>query len=175
MADIPGCGLECSDLQPANPPDFVAEPPNFLPNVTDPAIRRWALDVHSLWNLLTRQVYLNVHSARTKVNETGSHDRWERRIASYGMDLHWKQGGREKGKLRGEEKETAACDEDWQGKLRERKAAVGGGKRLLNVASTATCGMEGEAEGEKQRERKATVGNWKRLLHVARAAACGKD
>lgn len=50
--------MGCSDLQPANPPDFVAEPPNFLPNVTDPGIRRWALDVHSLWNFLTRQVYL---------------------------------------------------------------------------------------------------------------------
>ncbi|XP_031478061.1 probable trehalase [Nymphaea colorata] len=45
-----------SDLVSHVPPDFKAEPEGFLPRVEDPAARKWALEVHSLWRLLSRKV-----------------------------------------------------------------------------------------------------------------------
>lgn len=45
-----------SDLVHAEPEDFVAEPPGFLPKVENPKVRAWALEVHSLWKNLTRRV-----------------------------------------------------------------------------------------------------------------------
>lgn len=44
----------CSDVSAEQAPDFKPQPVNFLPNVTEPAIRQWALDVHALWNQLYR-------------------------------------------------------------------------------------------------------------------------
>ena len=48
--------LTCSELTATPAADFVAQPPGFLPKVTDAAIRQWALDVHALWNELHREV-----------------------------------------------------------------------------------------------------------------------
>lgn len=45
-----------SDLVYHEPEDFVAEPPGFLPNVENPRVRAWALEVHSLWKNLSRRV-----------------------------------------------------------------------------------------------------------------------
>ncbi|XP_068655699.1 probable trehalase [Aristolochia californica] len=45
-----------TDLVTANPPDFVAEPSGFLPLVKNDVVRKWALEVHSLWNNLSRKV-----------------------------------------------------------------------------------------------------------------------
>jgi alpha,alpha-trehalase len=45
-----------SDLEEYVPSDFQQSPPGFLPNVTDPAVRQWALDVHGLWLNLSRRV-----------------------------------------------------------------------------------------------------------------------
>jgi len=45
----------CSDMFIWSPPDYVDEPA-FLNNITDPTFKEWALDVHSLWNLLGRQM-----------------------------------------------------------------------------------------------------------------------
>ncbi|KAF3777237.1 putative trehalase [Nymphaea thermarum] len=45
-----------SDLVSHVPPDFKAEPEGFLSRVEDPAARKWALEVHSLWRLLSRKV-----------------------------------------------------------------------------------------------------------------------
>ncbi|KAL2342640.1 hypothetical protein Fmac_003925 [Flemingia macrophylla] len=44
------------DLVHLDPPDFVAEPVGFLPKVHHPVVRAWALQVHSLWKNLSRQV-----------------------------------------------------------------------------------------------------------------------
>lgn len=49
-------GAAGSDFESAVPDDFSAEPDNFLPNVTDPAIRKWALQVNGLWQDLCREV-----------------------------------------------------------------------------------------------------------------------
>lgn len=49
-------GAAGSDFESAVPEDFYAEPDNFLPNVTDPAIRKWALQVNGLWQDLCREV-----------------------------------------------------------------------------------------------------------------------
>ncbi|KAJ8764845.1 hypothetical protein K2173_010310 [Erythroxylum novogranatense] len=45
-----------SDLLHHEPSDFVAEPEGFLPKVENPQVRAWALEVHSLWQNLSRQV-----------------------------------------------------------------------------------------------------------------------
>jgi len=45
-----------SDLVPAVPPDFEAEPRGFLPRVHSPEARAWALEVHALWKRLARRV-----------------------------------------------------------------------------------------------------------------------
>lgn len=45
-----------SDLVLALPVDFVPEPAAFLPNVENPIVRAWALEVHSLWKNLSRRV-----------------------------------------------------------------------------------------------------------------------
>ncbi|CAN6484843.1 unnamed protein product [Victoria cruziana] len=45
-----------SDLVSHVPPDFREEPEGFLPRVEDPAARKWALEVHSLWKVLSRKV-----------------------------------------------------------------------------------------------------------------------
>ena len=45
-----------SDLLPFSPPDFRPNPPNFLPRVTDPSTRKWALHLHATWLQLARQV-----------------------------------------------------------------------------------------------------------------------
>ncbi|XP_073303813.1 probable trehalase isoform X2 [Primulina huaijiensis] len=44
------------DLMHVNPVDFVPEPKDFLPKVKSPEMRAWALEVHSLWNNLSRKV-----------------------------------------------------------------------------------------------------------------------
>ena len=49
-------GTAGSDFENAVPDDFSSEPENFLPNVTDPAIRQWALAVNDLWQDLCREV-----------------------------------------------------------------------------------------------------------------------
>ena len=51
-------GAAGSDFESAVPDDFSAEPEDFLPNVTDPAIRQWALQVNDLWQDLCREVRL---------------------------------------------------------------------------------------------------------------------
>ncbi|XP_050230185.1 probable trehalase [Mercurialis annua] len=38
------------------PPDFVAVPDGFLHKVENPEVRKWALEVHSLWKNLSRKV-----------------------------------------------------------------------------------------------------------------------
>lgn len=43
-----------SDFDAYSPPEFVPEPEGFLPLVTDPGIRSWALQVHALWPYLSR-------------------------------------------------------------------------------------------------------------------------
>lgn len=45
-----------SDLAYVEPVDFVPEPEGFLPNVENPRVRSWALEVHSLWKDLSRRV-----------------------------------------------------------------------------------------------------------------------
>jgi len=45
-----------SDLVNNDPPDFSAEPQGFLPGVVNQEVRKWALEVHSLWNVLSRKV-----------------------------------------------------------------------------------------------------------------------
>ena len=49
-------GTAGSDFETAVPDDFSSEPEGFLPNVTDPAIRQWALAVNDLWQDLCREV-----------------------------------------------------------------------------------------------------------------------
>ena len=49
-------GTAGSDFEAAVPDDFSLEPDNFLPNVTEPAIRQWALAVNDLWQDLCREV-----------------------------------------------------------------------------------------------------------------------
>ncbi|XP_052170734.1 probable trehalase [Diospyros lotus] len=49
------------DLVYAEPPDFAAEPEGFLPKVAEPAMRTWALEVHSLWKNLSRRVADSVY------------------------------------------------------------------------------------------------------------------
>ncbi|KZV45951.1 trehalase [Dorcoceras hygrometricum] len=44
------------DLVHVKPVDFVPEPKDFLPKVKNPEVRAWALEVHSLWNNLSRKV-----------------------------------------------------------------------------------------------------------------------
>ena len=51
-------GAAGSDFESAVPDDFSSEPEDFLPNVTDPAIRQWALQVNDLWQDLCREVRL---------------------------------------------------------------------------------------------------------------------
>ncbi|XP_059276396.1 probable trehalase isoform X1 [Lycium ferocissimum] len=48
------------DLVYVEPVDYVAEPEGFLPNVKNPEVRKWALEVHSLWKNLSRKVSDNV-------------------------------------------------------------------------------------------------------------------
>eukprot|EP01018_Ginkgo_biloba_P012503 Gb_29944 [translate_table: standard] len=45
-----------SDVVSHTPSDFKAEPKDFLPGVRNPEVRKWALEVHSLWNNLSRKV-----------------------------------------------------------------------------------------------------------------------
>ena len=47
-----------SDFDEVTPDDFSADPEGFLPNVTDPDIRSWALSVNGLWQSLCREVSL---------------------------------------------------------------------------------------------------------------------
>ena len=49
-------GMAGSDFESSVPDDFSSEPDNFLPNVTDPAIRQWALAVNDLWQDLCCEV-----------------------------------------------------------------------------------------------------------------------
>lgn len=49
------------DVVLAKPEDFVPEPEGFLPNVKNPEVRAWALEVHSLWKNLSRKVAGGVH------------------------------------------------------------------------------------------------------------------
>ena len=51
-------GTAGSDFESALPDDFSSEPEDFLTNVTDPAIRQWALQVNDLWQDLCREVFL---------------------------------------------------------------------------------------------------------------------
>ncbi|XP_062074671.1 trehalase-like [Humulus lupulus] len=44
------------DLVYSEAEDFVAEPEGFLPKVKNEEVRRWALEVHSLWKNLSRKV-----------------------------------------------------------------------------------------------------------------------
>ncbi|GAB4834614.1 hypothetical protein Ancab_032877 [Ancistrocladus abbreviatus] len=44
------------DLIYVEPVDFVAEPKGFLPKVENQEVRKWALEVHSLWKNLSRRV-----------------------------------------------------------------------------------------------------------------------
>lgn len=46
----------CSDLQPHIPSDFGPDPVNFLPEITDTAVKSWALALHHLWPQLCRKV-----------------------------------------------------------------------------------------------------------------------
>ncbi|XP_060206753.1 trehalase-like isoform X3 [Lycium barbarum] len=48
------------DLVYVEPVDYVAEPEGFLPKVKNPEVRKWALEVHSLWKNLSRKVSDNV-------------------------------------------------------------------------------------------------------------------
>jgi alpha,alpha-trehalase len=45
-----------SDLVYVKPVDFTPEPENFLINVENEEMRRWALEVHAIWKSLSRQV-----------------------------------------------------------------------------------------------------------------------
>ncbi|XP_042507494.1 probable trehalase [Macadamia integrifolia] len=45
-----------SDMVYVEPVDFVAEPVGFLPKVENLEVRKWALEVHSLWKNLSRKV-----------------------------------------------------------------------------------------------------------------------
>ena len=47
-----------SDFNQISPSDFSSEPKSFLPNVTDPGVRSWALAVNGLWQDLVREVRL---------------------------------------------------------------------------------------------------------------------
>lgn len=49
-----------SDLVNNDPPDFSAEPEGFLPGVVNQEVRKWALEVHSLWKVLSRKVAKSV-------------------------------------------------------------------------------------------------------------------
>lgn len=49
------------DVVLAKPEDFVPEPEGFLPDVKNPEVRAWALEVHSLWKNLSRKVAGGVH------------------------------------------------------------------------------------------------------------------
>lgn len=49
-------GAAGSDFESAVPEDFSSAPEDFLPNVTDPPIRQWALQVNDLWQDLCREV-----------------------------------------------------------------------------------------------------------------------
>ena len=51
-------GAAGSDFESAVPDDFSSEPEEFLANVTDPAIRQWALQVNDLWQDLCREARL---------------------------------------------------------------------------------------------------------------------
>ncbi|KAL6518162.1 hypothetical protein OROMI_033863 [Orobanche minor] len=44
------------DILHYDPPDFVPEPDGFLSKVENKEVRRWALEVHSLWKNLSRKV-----------------------------------------------------------------------------------------------------------------------
>ena len=55
-------GTAGSDFEAAVPDDFSSQPDNFLPNVTDPAIRQWALAVNDLWQDLCREVWYHMLS-----------------------------------------------------------------------------------------------------------------
>ncbi|GBG77617.1 hypothetical protein CBR_g24063 [Chara braunii] len=45
-----------SDLQPCRPADYVEDPVDFLPDVEDERVRKWALDIHRFWLRLCRRV-----------------------------------------------------------------------------------------------------------------------
>lgn len=47
---------EGSDLVGVDPAQLPPPPPLWLPAVTDPAVRDWALHIHSLWGSLSRQL-----------------------------------------------------------------------------------------------------------------------
>ena len=47
--------LLCSDLLACQPVDWQPQPPSFLPKVSEPHVRQWALDVHALWQTLCRR------------------------------------------------------------------------------------------------------------------------
>ncbi|VFQ69118.1 unnamed protein product [Cuscuta campestris] len=44
------------DLEYSEPADFVPEPEGFLPGVEEPEVRKWGLEIHSLWKKLSRKV-----------------------------------------------------------------------------------------------------------------------
>ncbi|GLJ55871.1 hypothetical protein SUGI_1199660 [Cryptomeria japonica] len=48
------------DVGVHSPPDFVTEPKRFLPGVKNQEVRKWALQVHSLWKVLSRKVNKSV-------------------------------------------------------------------------------------------------------------------
>lgn len=49
-----------SDLVNYDSPDFSAEPEGFLSGVVSQEVRKWALEVHSLWRVLSRKVAKSV-------------------------------------------------------------------------------------------------------------------
>lgn len=52
----------CSDLETYSPPDYNPDfGSDWLPLVTDPAIRQWAKDVNGLWAYLSRIVSTSAH------------------------------------------------------------------------------------------------------------------
>lgn len=51
----------CSDMLLWSPPDYDPQPA-FLDSIADPTLREWAADVHSLWNLLGRQLDPDVYT-----------------------------------------------------------------------------------------------------------------
>lgn len=53
-------GAVGSDLVSNVPPDFKAEAEGFLPGVVNEEVRKWALEVHSLWKVLSRKVAKSV-------------------------------------------------------------------------------------------------------------------
>ena len=48
--------MPCSDLETCVPEDWVPDPAGFLPAISEPDVRAWALQVHALWTHLCLHV-----------------------------------------------------------------------------------------------------------------------